>query len=164
MVLTKSHGNNTNKLKRKTTMNSITINPLGRKDYVSELKIIMHYNDNSKVIKGFIKELSIDVNEQDILGKTILMFASRYNQFDLVRYLVEECGANIHIKDVTGHDALYMAAYSYNLNIVCYLLNCLGMNYGLMLAHPEFEVRACVKEIIFFNGMIEEMYNISRRN
>ncbi|KAG4085699.1 ankyrin repeat-containing domain protein [Neocallimastix lanati (nom. inval.)] len=62
------------------------------------------------------------VDYQDKLGKTALMYASKYGLIDVVKNLVEVKKANLHIKDNQGYTALYHAVSSGRFGIVKYLI------------------------------------------
>jgi ankyrin repeat protein len=63
----------------------------------------------------------MDVNIQDIWGKTALIYASFYGRLEVVKYLVEDGKADVNIKTNTGWTALMLASKFGRLDIVKYL-------------------------------------------
>lgn len=66
-------------------------------------------NKNINFLKYLVENLKYNVNEPDKNGTTPLMYASAYNNYDYVKYLLDK-GANPNVKNRMGANA-----YHYNL-------------------------------------------------
>jgi len=87
-----------------------------------------------------IKELTgqgLDVNVVDKYGGTALMAAARSGNFEIVKYLIEKCGANVDVVSGYRCTALMQAVGAGHLEIVKYLieeqnadLNVVGEMFG----------------------------------
>lgn len=82
-------------------------------------RVIFPYN---KDCFDFCVNEIFGVDYQDPLGKTALMYATKYGQFNIVQDLIEIKNANIHIKDNQGNTALQHAVNSGRFEIVKYLI------------------------------------------
>ena len=74
-----------------------------------------------RVIEELLKS-GVDVNAQDVEGRTPLMEACNAFKFDVIKQLVE-AGADVNLQDARGCSALMRAAYGGYVDLVNYLLN-----------------------------------------
>mmetsp|Transcript_32920 Transcript_32920/g.61229 ORF Transcript_32920/g.61229 Transcript_32920/m.61229 type:complete len:257 (-) Transcript_32920:251-1021(-) len=74
-----------------------------------------------KDVRKFAK--IVDINSQDKMGCTALMWAIGKNNLEMVKFLVEEYEADVNLRDIKGDTALVMAAYNGHPLTVEYLVN-----------------------------------------
>ena len=65
----------------------------------------------------------IDINKEDLIGLTSLMYASRHGHSDITKLLLEEDGIEINKTDEFGRTALHWATRKGNIDIVQLLLD-----------------------------------------
>ena len=65
---------------------------------------------------------NFDINSKYADEQTVLMWAARHGEIDIVKYLNEQ-GANLTTSDSSGNTALQVAGLNYQLSIVDYLLD-----------------------------------------
>lgn len=104
---------------------------------------------NLDEIKRLIGKEDIDVNFQDELGRTALMWASWEGHLNVVKYLISQ-GAGVNIQDDVGWMALMFASRNGHFKVVEYLVN-QGANVNLQNKFGETAYdRASKEEVIKF--------------
>lgn len=80
-------------------------------------------NEMLSVIKYFIEDMGIDVDQKNHEGNNCLMLTCKYEEnFEIVKYLCEISKDLFNFKNKNGDNAIFMACYfNNNLNIIRYL-------------------------------------------
>ena len=68
-----------------------------------------------EIIQWLVTEVGCDVNAQNKVGRTPLMFAAKYGHCDCIRWMVEDAGANIHIRAADDSDVFAWAVFGANI-------------------------------------------------
>jgi hypothetical protein len=79
-------------------------------------------NNDKAAIKKILQAGSINVNDHDKLGYTMMHYAACHNHLDLIKYLIEK-GANVNSLDFTNWSPLHMSAIADNYKICKFLLD-----------------------------------------
>ena len=79
------------------------------KQMVNQLFGYVHENKIEKVRE--LLDVGINIDTKNILGKTVLFFASKYGYTEIVKLLLER-GANVNIKYFDGLTPLYVSSLS----------------------------------------------------
>ena len=76
------------------------------------------------IVEEFVKSKRVDINEQNLSGKTALMFAIEKNHNDVAKYLIKHSNKDaLHYKNKYGETALMVAVDMGNLEITKELID-----------------------------------------
>lgn len=112
------------------------------KDRKAAIHIAIEKN-SLPVVKGLLELGTIDINERDINGRTLLQDVVVFGNHQMAKLLINH-GTNINNKDTHEHNVLYDALSFGDLNFINYLLSIgeLNRNYldeddNSVMQHPE---------------------------
>ena len=88
--------------------------------HYSVLHLVSKYN-RLPILKRFVIELKMDVNELDWYGETPLHYASEKGHLEIVKWIVLEAQGNIYIKNKYQKTALDLARKYNHVEIVKFL-------------------------------------------
>lgn len=152
----------------------------------STISIIKQYNPRAQTEDGFcfihiisnmgnitvldylIKHKYLDPHQPDLYGYRALHFAAKFNQLNILRYLVEECDASIEIKTNSGQTPLMCAVInsSSDLALIRYLVEDAradlsatlpsGIGFAQFLeSHKNPEISTYLKSKLMYRGSKE---------
>ena len=89
------------------------------KELVSELMDAVIAGDSGRL--KFLVTQGVDINAKDEYGRTALMWATTFNEINIVKLLID-FGVDVNVSDKHGYTALMLAAFYGFTDIVALLL------------------------------------------
>ena len=82
------------------------------------------YDDDIQTVRDIFTSKEVDINDIDDDGDTPLTVAVKYNEEEIVKFLLTQPELQLDTRDCNGVAALHLACFGYNSNITLLKLLC----------------------------------------
>jgi ankyrin repeat protein len=88
---------------------------------IDAVKYSLNMNGRLSLVKYLVEDLHVNIELQDTSRKSALIYAAKNNNFDILKYLVDQ-NANVNVKDDSGNTALIYSAKMNSEKAIKYLV------------------------------------------